>query len=401
MQKFEPPRFIEIRGARVNNLKNIDVDIPLGKIIGICGVSGSGKSSLALGVLYSEGFRKYLSALSAYSKRRIAQPKKAKIDSIRYLPSTIALRQRPAIPSIRSTVGTMTETLNVVRLMFSRLGSHPCPNGHLVSPSLESFRTLELVCPQCGARFEFPSAESFSFNSGGACEKCGGLGVIRVINPKKLVPDETLTVEQGAISPWRMMGRTLSPLVAKELGVRINVPYKDLTEKEKHILLHGEEGIHQVIYTNERGKAIPLNVNYENAYLAVINSSKSSSETTLSKVERYYDLEICPECKGTRINSHTLASRLAGYNISEASAFSIKELYGFAEKASQNKIPGLEKITEELIGELRVKLDILNLLGVSYLTLDRLGNSLSNGELQRIQLAKIIQNDTTGVLYVF
>ncbi|MDR0968583.1 MAG: ATP-binding cassette domain-containing protein [Holosporaceae bacterium] len=395
------PQFIEIRGARVNNLKNIDVDIPLGKIVGICGVSGSGKSSLALGVLYSEGFRKYLSALSAYSKRRIAQPKKAKIDSIRFLPSTIALRQRPAIPGIRSTVGTMTETLNVVRLMFSRLGSHPCPNGHLVDSSLEFVKTEKFVCPQCGARFDIPDAESFSFNSGGACAKCEGLGVIRVINPKKLVPNEDLTVEQGAVSPWRMMGRTLNPLIAKELGVRIDVPYKDLTDEEKHILLRGEEGIHQVIYTNEKGKAIPLNINYENAYLAVINSSKSSSDITLAKAERYYDLETCPECHGSRINARTAASRLAGYDISKASALSIKELYEFAEKVAQNPTSGLEKIANELLGELYVKLDILSSLGVSYLAIDRLGNSLSNGELQRIQLAKIIQNDTTGVLYVF
>jgi excinuclease ABC subunit A len=394
------PQFVEIRGARVNNLKNIDIDIPLGKIVGICGVSGSGKSSLALGVLHAEGFRRYLSALSAYSRRRIAQPKKAKIDTIRYLPSTIALRQRPAIPGIRSTVGTMTEALNIVRLMFSRLGSHQCPNGHIVSSSIDSFRTQEFICPKCGAHFEFPSAESFSFNSSGACTKCEGLGVIRIINPAKLVPDENLTVEQGAISPWRMMGRTLTPLVAKELGVRIDVPYKDLTDAEKQILLHGEEGIHQVIYTNEKGKAIPLNVNYENAYLAVANSSKSSSSTTLSKVEKYYDLEICPDCHGSRINSHALASKLAGFSINKVSALSIQELYGFAEKVSQNSIPGLEKITKELLSEFHAKLEILALLGISYLTLDRLGNSLSNGELQRIQLAKIIQNDTTGVLYV-
>ncbi|MDR3151624.1 MAG: hypothetical protein LBT67_02090 [Holosporaceae bacterium] len=396
------PQFIEIRGARVNNLKNIDVDIPLGKIVGICGVSGSGKSSLALGVLYSEGFRKYLNALSAYSKRRISQPKKAKIDSIRYLPSTIALRQRPAIPGVRSTVGTMTETLNVIRLMFSRLGSHPCPNGHLVEPSVEGIRDWESICClQCGARFPLPSAESFSFNSGGACGKCEGLGFVRVINPKKLVPDENLTVEQGAISPWRMMGRTLNPLIAKELGVRIDVPYKDLSDEEKHILLHGEEGIHQVIYTNDKGKAIPLNINYENAYLAVMNSSKSSSEVTLSKVERYFDAEICSECGGSRINARTLASRLCGYNIGEASSLSIKELCAFSEKLASNPPPGVEKIAAELLGELNIKLEVLNLLGVSYLAVDRLGNSLSNGELQRIQLAKIIQNDTTGVLYVF
>ncbi|MDR2766155.1 MAG: excinuclease ABC subunit UvrA [Holosporaceae bacterium] len=396
------PQFIEIRGARVNNLKNIDVDVPLGKVIGVAGVSGSGKSSLALGVLYSEGFRKYLSALSAYSKRRISQPKKAQIDSIRYLPSTIALRQRPPIPGVRSTVGTMTETLNIVRLMFSRLGSHPCPNGHPVEPSVENLKNWESICcPRCGENFPLPSAESFSFNSTGACGKCEGLGMIRVINPKKLAPDENLTVEQGAISPWRMMGRTLNHLIAKELGVRIDVPYKDLTDEEKHILLHGEEGVHQVIYTNDKGKAIPLNINYENAHLAVMNSSKSSSEVTIAKVERYYDLEPCPDCRGSRLNGRTMASRLCDHNIGQASGFTIEELQGFAEEISRNSRPELEKITLELLAELRIKLEVLTSLGVSYLAIDRLGNSLSNGELQRIQLAKIIQNDTTGVLYVF
>ncbi|MDR2794677.1 MAG: ATP-binding cassette domain-containing protein [Holosporaceae bacterium] len=396
------PKFIEIRGARVNNLKNIDIDVPLGKIVGICGVSGSGKSSLALGVLYSEGFRKYLNALSAYSKRRISQPKKAKIDSIRYLPSTIALRQRPAIPGVRSTVGTMTETLNVIRLMFSRLGSHPCPSGHMVEPSVEAIRNWESICcPQCGENFPLPGAESFSFNSDGACGRCEGVGFVHVINPQKLVPDENLTVEQGAVSPWRMMGRTLTPLVAKELGVRIDVPYKDLTDEEKHIILHGEEGIHRVVYTNDNGKAVPLNVNYENAYLAVRNSSKSSSDLTLSKVERYFDTKICPECRGSRMNAQRLASRLCGCNIAEVSSMSIGELRSFSEKLGNNSPSGLEKITAELLGELSVKLEVLELLGVSYLAVDRLGNSLSNGELQRIQLAKIIQNDATGVLYVF
>jgi len=395
------PQFIEIRGARVNNLKNIDIDIPLGKIVGICGVSGSGKSSLAFGVLYSEGFRRYLNALSAYSKRRISQPKKAKIDSIRHLPSTIALRQRPAIPGIRSTVGTMTETLNVIRLMFSRLGTHPCPRGHPVEPSVEGIRDWESICcPQCGTCFPLPGAESFSFNSDGACDGCEGLGFVRTINPKKLIPDENLTIEQGAVSPWRMMGRTLTPLVVKELGVRIDIPYKDLSDEEKHIVLHGKEGIHRVVYNNDGGKAVPLNVNYENAYLAVMNSSKSSSELTLSKVERYFDTEVCPECYGSRLNSRILGSRLCGYNIGEVSSMTIGELGNFAEKLRNNPPMGMEKIAMELLGELNIKLEVLNSLGVSYLTVDRLGNSLSNGELQRIQLAKIIQNDTTGVLYV-
>lgn len=394
------PDFIEVRGARVHNLKNINVDIPLGKVVGVCGVSGSGKTSLALGILYSEGFRRFLNALSTYTRRRIAQPKKAQVDVVRYLPAAIILRQRPGTPNVRSTVGTMTETLNVLRLIFSRLASHPCNKGHLVPTSVERLKTGEACCPECGEKFWIPGAESFSFNSDGACPECGGLGYTRVINPKKIVPNENLSVDEGAISPWRSMGRGLTPLVLREIGVRTNVPYKDLTEKEKHIILHGEYGTYNVIYDNGTGSPVPLKVKYENAYQAIQNSSKSESEVTAAKAAKYFDLLPCPECHGTRINAKIAKSILNGVNISEACAMTIKELISFAENVQEKMLPEIQELSAELIGELRKKLDILVSLGISYLTLDRAGYTLSNGEMQRIQLMKIIQNDTTGVLYV-
>lgn len=394
------PKFIEVRGARVHNLKNIDVDIPLGKVVGVCGVSGSGKTSLALGVLYSEGFRRFLNALSTYTRRRIAQPKKAQVDVVRYLPAAIILRQRPGTPNVRSTVGTMTETLNVLRLIFSRLGSHPCPNGHLVPTSIDRLKTGEACCDVCGERFWIPGAESFSFNSDGACHECGGLGYTRVINPKKIVPNENLSVDEGAISPWRSMGRGLTPLVLKKIGVRTDVPYKDLTEEEKYIILHGEYGTYHVIYDNGSGKPVPLNVKYENAYQAIMNSSKSDSELTAAKAEKYFDMLQCPSCHGTRINETIAKSMLNGMNISDACALTIKELIHFSEEVQKQMLPEIQELSSELLNELRKKLDILVSLGISYLTLDRAGYTLSNGELQRIQLMKIIQNDTTGVLYV-
>lgn len=394
------PKFIEVRGARVHNLKNIDVDIPLGKVVGVCGVSGSGKTSLTLGVLYSEGFRRFLNALSTYTRRRIAQPKKAQVDVVRYLPAAIILRQRPGTPNVRSTVGTMTETLNVLRLIFSRLGSHPCPNGHLVPTSIDRLKTGEACCDVCGEKIWIPGAESFSFNSDGACHECGGLGYTRVINPKKIVPNENLSVDEGAISPWRSMGRGLTPLVLKKIGVRTDVPYKDLTEEEKYIILHGEYGTYHVIYDNGSGKPVPLNVKYENAYQAIMNSSKSDSELTAAKAEKYFDMLQCPSCHGTRINETIAKSMLNGLNISDACALTIKELIHFSEEVQKQMLPEIQELSSELLNELRKKLDILVSLGIPYLTLDRAGYTLSNGELQRIQLMKIIQNDTTGVLYV-
>ena len=394
------PEFIEVRGARVHNLKNINVGIPLGKVVGVCGVSGSGKTSLALGVLYSEGFRRFLNALSTYTRRRIAQPKKAQVDVVRYLPAAIILRQRPGTPNVRSTVGTMTETLNVLRLIFSRLGSHPCPNGHLVPTSIDRLKTGEACCDICGSKFWIPGAESFSFNSDGACHECGGLGYTRVINPKKIVPNENLSVDDGAISPWRSMGRGLTPLVLKKIGVRTNIPYKDLSEEEKYIILHGEYGTYHVIYDNGSGKPVPLNVKYENAYQAIMNSSKSDSELTAAKAEKYFDMLQCPSCYGTRINRTIAKSLLNGINISDACALTIKELIQFTEDVQKQMLPEIRQLSAELLNELRKKLDILVSLAISYLTLDRAGYTLSNGELQRIQLMKIIQNDTTGVLYV-
>lgn len=394
------PDYIEVRGARVHNLKNIDVDIPLGKTVGICGVSGSGKTSLALGVLYSEGFRRFLNALSTYTRRRISQPKKAQVDAIRYLPAAVILRQRPGIPNVRSTVGTITETLNILRLIFSRLGNHPCPNGHSVSVSIARLKTGEARCDICGEKFWIPGAEAFSFNSEGACEKCSGLGRVRIINPKKIVPNEALSVNEGAISPWRSMGRGLTPLVLEKIGVRTDVPYKDLTNEEKDIILHGEYGTYGVIYDNGSGKPVPLNVKYENAYQAIMNSSKSDSEITAAKAEKYFDMLQCPSCHGTRINSAIAKSSLNGMSISDACALTANELISFAEEL-QKRIPQeIQELSSELLKELKKKLAIFIDLGIPYLTLDRAGSTLSNGELQRIQLMKIIQNDTTGVLYV-
>ena len=165
------PQEIQVRGARVHNLKNVDVNVPLHKIVGIAGVSGSGKSSLALGVLYAEGSRRYLEALSTYTRRRMTQAAKADVDQVLYVPAALALHQRPGVPGIRSTFGTGTELLNSLRLMFSRLASHRCPNGHAVPPTLAVAAEQAITCPECGATFYAPGAEELEIGRASCRER--------------------------------------------------------------------------------------------------------------------------------------------------------------------------------------------------------------------------------------
>ena len=232
MEKL-PPDAIIVRGARVHNLKNINVDVPLNELVAIAGVSGSGKSSLALGVLYAEGSRRYMEALSTYTRRRLTQASRAAVDSVEHVPAALALRQRPGISGVRSTFGTSTELLNSLRLIYSRLGHHECPNGHRLEPTMDVALDVPLTCPVCGAVFGPPSAESFAFNSEGACPRCQGTGVVRDVNPDSLVPDETISIEQGAVAPWGMFGLTANPQVAAAMGVRTDVPFAELTDNER------------------------------------------------------------------------------------------------------------------------------------------------------------------------
>ena len=227
------PAAIRVRGARVHNLKNIDVDVPLHKIVGIAGVSGSGKSSLALGVLYAEGSRRYLEALSTYTRRRMTQAEKAQVDEIRYVPAALAL-QRPGVPGMRSTFGTMTELLNSLRLMFSRLSHYPCPGcGCMVPPSLNIATEIPLYCPRCGAQVPVLGAEQFAFNSTGACPDCEGTGIVRVVDESTLVPDESLSINEGAVLPWQTLMWSLMKEIAEKMGVRTNVPFRELTPEER------------------------------------------------------------------------------------------------------------------------------------------------------------------------
>ena len=395
------PESIEIYGARVHNLRNIDISIPLGRLVAISGVSGSGKSSLALGVLYAEGSRRYLEALSAYTRRRLTQAAVAKIDGIENIPAALALHQRPGIPGIRSTFGTSTELLNSLRLMYSRLGSHRCPNGHYLEPTIDVSLDRCLTCPTCGVTFDPPSAESFSFNSGGACPRCSGTGIVREINEDALIANESLTLEEGAVEPWRMFGLTWMYRVAGELGVRTDVPFSKLSRKEKEIVLHGAETKRKVLLPTKNGKLFDLDFTYRNARRAVEEAlKKASTEKGLERIDKYLSLQACPDCHGTRLNEQARSSRLRGIDLSDSTAMTLENLVSWVQSVPGGMPKAMRSMAESIAAQFSGTARQLLNLGVGYLTLDRDSSTLSTGERQRVQLAKTVRNRTTGVLYV-
>jgi len=396
------PDKIEIRGAKAHNLKNIDVDIPLGKIVGIAGVSGSGKSSLALGVLYAEGSRRYLESLSTYTRRRMTQASRAMADDVRYVPAALALHQRPGVPGIRSTFGTMSELLNSLRLMFSRLASHRCPNGHYLEPTLDVAAEQPIFCPVCGERVYAPGAEQLAFNSEGACRCCGGTGIVRTVDESTLVPDESLTIDEGAVAPWGSLMWSLMKDIAREMGVRTDVPFKDLTPEEKEIVYHGPAEKRHIIYKNEKTNGFAeMDFTYYSAVYSVQNAlSKVKDEAGMKRVEKFLKEDVCPECGGTRLSEAARAPLLRGINLADACKMTLSELIewvkGVPASLPEPMRPMAERICESFQDTARRLVD----LGLSYLSLDRAAATLSTGERQRVQLARAVRNRTTGVLYV-
>ena len=393
---------IKVKGARVHNLKNINVDIPLNKIVGIAGVSGSGKSSLALGVLYSEGSRRYLEALSTYTRRRMTQVEKALVDEILYVPAALALHQRPAIPGVRSTFGTGTELLNSLRLMFSRLASHCCPNGHYVEPSLAVAAEQELVCPVCGENFYAPSAEELAFNSQGACKTCGGTGIVRTVDKSTLVPDDSLTIDEGAVAPWGTLMWSLMTDVCREMGVRTNIPFKDLTDKEKDIVYNGPAEKKHIFYkaknTNQAGE---LDFTYYNAVYTVENAlSKVKDEKSMKRVEKFLKQDICPDCHGTRLSEKARTPKLMGLTLDKVCEMTLSDVVEWVKKVPQSLPKEMVPMAESICDSFQSVAKRLIDLGLGYLTLDRASSTLSTGERQRMQLARAVRNRTTGVLYV-
>lgn len=411
MEKIEKlPQQIEVRGGKVHNLKNIDIDIPLHQFVAISGLSGSGKSSLAMGILYEEGLRRYLEALSTYTRRRLKTGNKANVESVKHIPSALALCQRPAIPSERATVGTMSELLNVIRLVFSRLGRPVCPNGHAFGPDLKVAQAMSksgeemglLTCPTCGVEFYAYGAEDFAFNSTGACETCQGTGNVRQLDESKLIADEELSLADGAVASWRLPGRNFMPSVAEQAGVRINVPFKELTAKEKDFVLNGPQKKFKMDFCTSTGRVFhDFNVLYENAHQAVLESAKTSkSERAQKKISEFFHYSTCPTCHGTRLKPELLRQKAGGLNIAEVTELSLHALAEWKMQVLKTLPAEMDTMAQAIFAEFDDDLKPLLELGLDYLTLARNGNTLSTGELQRIQLARTLRTETTGVLYV-
>ena len=398
----QQPEKIEVRGARVHNLKNVDVDVPLHQIVGIAGVSGSGKSSLALGVLYAEGSRRYLESLSTYTRRRMTQASRAQVEELRYVPAALALHQRPGVPGIRSTFGTSTELLNSLRLMFSRLSSYRCPNGHTVPPTMDFAAEKDVFCPTCGATVPVIGAEDLAFNSGGACPNCEGTGVVRTVNEESLVPDDSLSIDEGAVAPWQSLMWSLMKDIARRMGVRTDVPFSQLTPEEREIVFHGPaEKMHMLFTSEKTNQASEFDMTYFNAIYTVENAlAKVKDEKGMKRVEKFLKQGPCPCCGGTRLSERARSLRLQGVSLDQVCTLTLAELIewvnGVPESLPEEMRPMAESICEAFHHTARRLVD----LGLSYLSLDRAASTLSTGERQRTQLARAVRNRTTGVLYV-
>ena len=400
MNKQENPMVIQVRNAHVHNLKHIDVDIPLNKIVGIAGVSGSGKSSLALGVLYAEGSRRYLDALSTYTRRRMTQAPRAQVDEVLHIPAALALHQRPGVPGIRSTFGTGSELLNSLRLMFSRLASHRCPSGHYLPPTLAVAAGQELVCPECGVHFYAPSAEELAFNSQGACPTCGGTGLVRTVDESTLISDDSLTIDEGAVLPWKTLMWSLMTDVCREMGVRTDVPFRDLTDREKEIVYHGPAEKKHIFYKAKgTNQSCELDFTYFNAVYTVENAlSKVKDETGMKRVERFLKESVCPDCGGSRLSQRARQPKLCGITLAEACEMTLSQLVKWVDHVPDTLPEEMRPMAESICESFWTVAKRLMDLGLDYLSLDRASATLSTGERQRMQLARAVRNRTTGVL---
>lgn len=399
---FSEPHYIEVRGARAHNLKNVSVDVPLHTLVGIAGVSGSGKSSLALGTLYAEGSRRYLDALSTYTRRRISQSGRSHVDEVLHVPAALALRQRPGVPGVHSTFGTSSELLNILRLLFSRVGSHCCPNGHHVPPGMNVALEQPFVCPECGVGFYGKGAEDMAFNSAGACETCGGTGIVRKVNEAALVPDESLSIDEGAVLPWGNLMWDLMKQVCGAMGVRTNVPFLELTPEERDIVFHGPAEKKHILYKAKKGDTFAeMDFTYYNAIYTVENAlAKVHDEKGLARVAKFLIEDTCPDCGGTRFSKSVRSVLIDGLSLADVCTFSLDELSAWVQAVPEKCPEVVRAMAQTIVGEMVEPIERLQQLGLGYLTLDRASSTLSTGERQRVQLARAVRNRTTGVLYV-
>lgn len=284
--------------------------------------------------------------------------------------------------------------------MFSRCGSYLCPNGHRVEPSLNVAREIPIECPVCGAEFHGLSAEEYAFNSGGACPKCSGTGIMRDVDTDKIVPDENLSLREGAVRPWNMFGLNIMYLVAEQMGVRIDIPYKDLTDKEKDIIFYGPEEEKHIVY-NTSEKSFDLNFKYRNAVEAVRTAlNKTKSEKGLNRINKFLSTHVCSECHGSRLNKKANSTLLNGVNLETATKMTLGDIVDWIPETLETLPDDMKDMAGSIADEFMDNANSLLDLGLDYITLDRPSSTLSTGELQRVQMARTVRNHTTGILYV-
>lgn len=510
------PRKIVIKGARQHNLKNIDLEIPRDKFIVFTGLSGSGKSSLAFDTIYAEGQRRYVESLSSYARQFLGQMDKPDVDSIEGLSPAISIEQKTTSRNPRSTVGTVTEIYDYLRLLYARIGVPHCPvcgreishqtvdqivdkvmeleertkihilapivrgrkgehvkelesarkNGYvrvrvdgevyelseeinieknkkhnieividrlIIKPSIKSrlseavetasnisdgivivntnnekdlLFSLNYACPEHGISIGELAPRMFSFNSPfGACRKCTGLGIFMKVDPELIIPNESLSIREGGIkgSGWAMEGNTIANMyfegLAKHYKFSLNTPIKDLPKNIIDILLYGTKGEKiELVRENAYGKA-----KYNNVFEGVINNLERRFRDTQSnwikeEIESYMSAVPCSECKGRRLSKESLSVTVGGINISQLCDKSVCETLEFIEDLKLSEKEQL--IAQQIIKEIKDRLNFLKSVGLEYLTLSREAGTLSGGESQRIRLATQIGSSLTGVLYV-
>jgi excinuclease ABC subunit A len=390
----EPNNSVRLRGARVHNLKNVNVDIPRNALVVFTGISGSGKSSLAFGTLYAEAQRRYFESVSPYARRLMDQIAVPDVDSIEGLPPAVALQQQRGATSSRSSVGSITTLSNLLRMLYSRVGDYP--RGQ---PTLY--------------------AEDFSPNTPqGACPDCHGLGSIYDVTEAAMVPDTSLSIREGAIAAWPRAwhGQNLRDILTT-LGYDIDTPWRKLPKKDRDWILYSEEQPSVPVYAGftpaETRRALrrKMEPSYQGTFTGVrkyvLQTFRSTQSALMKKrAVRFMSSAVCPLCHGKRLKREALSVTFAGQNIDALSHLPLNELVQLLEKAAERGSPRRPWPEEKrlaarrIVGNFHERVATLQHLGLGYLSLERSSPTLSPGELQRLRLATQIRSNLFGVVYV-
>lgn len=385
---------IQVRGARVHNLKNVDVDLPRNALVVFTGISGSGKSSLAFGTLFAESQRRYLDSVSPYARRLIDQVGEPDVDSIEGLPPAVALQQQRGTPSVRSSVGSVTTISNGLRMLYSRAGEYPAGQDMLY-------------------------ADAFSPNTPeGACPTCSGIGRVFEVTEDLLVPDKTKTIRERAIAAWppAWQGQNLSRILTT-LGYDIDKPWNTLpketrdwilfTDETPEVPVYPEYNLEQVREAIKKGEKPNYKGTFTSAKNFVLHSfATTQSPRTKKRVAQFMQISECPSCHGKKLKKESLSVKFAGLDIGELSQLTLTELALKLQDAANEKLnddmPNREKaiVAKRITSDILSRVEALTRLGLGYLSLERTTPTLSPGELQRLRLGTQIRSKLFGVVYV-